>query len=68
MNAKQEFLNATSKAKVICAIIASNEIYDEVSNEYLLTRKSILKKGYTQEEYDLFLESLDYNYDSGYGG
>lgn len=27
----------------------------------------ILREGYTQEEYDEFLEKLDFEYDSGYG-
>lgn len=35
--------------------------YDDTSNHILL------REGYTQEEYDEFLEKLDFEYDSGYG-
>jgi hypothetical protein len=56
-NAKIEFLQAVlDKAKVKCAEV------DFVESTFLL------KVGHTQEEYDEFLESLDFMYDSGFGG
>jgi hypothetical protein len=56
-NAKIEFLQAVlDKAKVKCAEITFNK------------EPFLLKISHTQEEYDEFLESLDFMYDSGFGG
>ena len=55
-NAKIEFLQEVlNKAKVKCAEITFNE------------EAFLLKVNYTQEEYDDFLDSLDFMYDSGFG-
>jgi len=63
-NAKQEFLNhlidtATKGRIVNCAKIAVHR--SVVTNHSLCVN-------YTKEEQELFLESLDFMYDSGYGG
>ena len=52
MNAKTEFIEATSKHVVKCAIV----------------RDHILKIGYTASDMNIFLNKLDFNYDAGYGG
>jgi hypothetical protein len=68
-NAKEElspFL--TESNKVLCATIT----YEKNGNNYFTTdkgfKKIILKKNYTSTEYEEFLNSLDFNYDCGYGG
>lgn len=62
-NAKEEFLGHIEGLKVKCAKI-SRELYWEHESEHL---KSLLKVGYTEEGYNNFLKSLDFQYDSGYG-
>jgi len=60
-NAKQEFLKCI-RGKVVCATIMHNPSWsDDTSKTF------ILKCGHTQDEYNQFLESLDFEYDSGYG-
>jgi hypothetical protein len=59
-NAKEEYLRATKDCKVIAASITFDTIRDEGSHK--------LNPLYTTEEYNNFLEFLDYDYDSGYGG
>jgi hypothetical protein len=60
-NAKQEFLKCI-RGKVVCATIMHNPNWsDDTSKTF------ILKCGHTQDEYNQFLESLDFEYDSGYG-
>jgi len=59
INAKQEFLNATSGDKVIAADLSFGN-WDDV-------RTFILYRNYTQEEYDKLLAFLDVEYDNGYG-
>ena len=58
-NAKEEFLRVTKHYNIIGANIQFD--LDEV-----ISMK--LKPLYTQEEYKLFLDFLDREYDSGYGG
>jgi hypothetical protein len=59
MNAKEEFLEhikfAGGKENLLCASIKLDKI-----EAYLTTE-------YTEEEYEEFLNSLDIQYDSGYG-
>jgi hypothetical protein len=66
VNAKQEFIEATEGTKVIAAQIQFGYYYKNEEEEKAAT--SLLKKGYTQEEYDAFLDSIDMEYDDGYGG
>ena len=57
-NARQEFIDAVKNyAKIKCAVI-----YTEKQDA------KILKVGYSAKEYDEFLDKLDFEYDSGYGG
>ncbi|MCU0437463.1 MAG: hypothetical protein MUC49_06065 [Raineya sp.] len=63
LNAKQELLEITKNtAKVKCASISKG--YDD-SND--LTKRMILKINHSEEEYQQFLNSLDFEYDDGYG-
>lgn len=58
-NAKEEFLKQiTGKAKVICAQIWYG--YEET--------KVYLNIGYTESQFENFLEKLNFNYDDGFGG
>ncbi len=51
-----------------CATIDAGT-YHWYNEEYTKDKKSIdLKEGYTQEEYEEFLNKLDFEYDNGYGG
>lgn len=56
-NAKHEFLITIPEGvKIKCAIIEYNKV------------KRLLKVGYSDEDYTNFLNSLDFNYNSGFGG
>jgi hypothetical protein len=60
MNGKTEFLDHVGDRKVKCALINFHKNwYDE--------KQLILPRGYTQEEYNNFLNQLDQNYDDGFG-
>ena len=64
-NAKKEleqFLKG--KAKVKCASITLGEQYDDEEP----CPKFELKVNHTEKEFQSFLNSLNFNYDSGYGG
>ncbi len=61
-NAKKELLEAVKDtAKIKCASI----FYEGWENE---ASKKVLKLNHTNDEYNEFLNSLDFEYDSGYGG
>jgi hypothetical protein len=65
MNAKEEFIYHTAGKVVKCATITIGQNwFDDDDNEVT----SILPVGYTQEEFEAFLQSIDREYDSGYGG
>ncbi len=59
-NAKEEYLNATKDCKVIAAFISYNRY--EGDSEFKLNPL------YTKDEYDNFLDFLNFEYDNGYGG
>ena len=62
-NAKEEFLDAISdRAKLKCAIIQSED------DNFTLEITKVLKCNYNQLEYEQFINSLNYEYDDGYGG
>lgn len=72
MNAKQEFLNITKDFEVLCAVISvcGDELVSHwfPKNSNLVKDKSLtLPVNYTQEEYDNFLNELDFEYDNGFG-
>ena len=58
-NAKQEFLNEVETLPVKAATVQY-----KYNNGYSID----LKVGYSKEDYQAFLNQLDFNYDSGYGG
>ena len=62
MNAKKEFLEKTLHVKIIAAQLCPNVRYGEDDITY------DLNPGYTEEEYDVFLKNIDFEYDSGFGG
>lgn len=62
LNAKKELLEAVKDtAKIKCASISNGRWEDEAI-------KIVLKLNHTNDEYNEFLNSLDFEYDSGYGG
>ena len=63
-NCKEEFLLETEDKEILCArlIIESDYLGDEESTF------TNLKVGYTHEDYCNFLNAINLNYDSGYGG
>lgn len=62
-NAKEELLNLLEgKAKVKCATITNGNEWDEDKKDILL------KVGYSENEWTEFLKSLNFSYDSGFGG
>lgn len=61
MNAKKEFLQEIEGKEVLCTYIRT----DTYGNE---DKRYNLRLNYTPKEYDEFLESIDFNYDDGYGG
>jgi hypothetical protein len=65
-NAKDEFLRTTKGFKIIGAHIQFVGAHIQFDTDEVVSMK--LKPLYTQEEYDLFLDFLDREYDSGYGG
>jgi hypothetical protein len=60
-NAKVEFVLETVGRRVKCAIIESSEYHTP-------TFKHKLRVGYHSDEYDQFLDRINFDYDSGYGG
>lgn len=64
-NAKTEFLRHTAgKSNVKCAVVRNFD--DEFEDERDV--ETFLKKDYSEEELDMFLSTIDYDYHSGYGG
>lgn len=56
INAKQEFLEATTDSDVIAAIVKYRG------------KTFLLRENYTLEQLNRFLDNLDFSYDNGYGG
>ena len=69
-NAKKEFLRGVREKKVKCAYLYYDNMdeYKRYSNEEYKEKgkERILKVWYSQQEYDDFLKSIDFDYDSGY--
>ena len=60
-NAKKELSEAVKDtAKIKCALITCGRLENEGS-------KKVLKLNHTNDEYNEFLNYLDFEYDSGYG-
>lgn len=54
-NAKEEFVETTKDVKIVWARVSYNGVC------------FILKKGFSKKDYEMFLNKLDFEYDSGYG-
>jgi hypothetical protein len=68
INAKEEFLEVTKGTKIVCAFIyLYATIYEYRDNDGEEILPLILKKGYSEEDFNIFLEKIDTTYDSGYG-
>lgn len=65
MNARLEFISHIQNKEVLCLEITY--VYDGESDEESKVKRFHLTKGYTIEEYNDLLKSLDFEYDSGYG-
>lgn len=65
-NAKNEFLEHLKSREVLCAKIYQQEWDDNFDDKF--ENCKILKIGYNKEDYEFFLNSLNFKYDSGYGG
>ena len=60
---KQELLDVlTDKAPIKCALLYTENGWGEPCTEY------VLPVNHTPEQLEAFLDRLDFNYDSGYGG
>lgn len=62
MNAKEEFIEHINDRDVKCASVILGNEYDD-DREFIN-----LKCGHAENDYNTFLESLNFNYDNGYGG
>ena len=62
MNARVEFINHIGVRKVLCAKIQKGDGYDDNQKVFNLTT------GSTEEDRTQFLNDIDFDYDSGYGG
>ena len=58
-NAKTEFIGEVEGKTVKCAVVKYGE--------YQITAEYFLPCNYTRAEYDAFLQSLDFEYDDGFG-
>lgn len=65
INAKKEFLEHVGGRKVLCARVAF--IAFRQCDEDQVASSHDLREGYSDEEYQAFLESLNKEYDNGYG-
>lgn len=66
MNCKQEFVDHTKGKTVLCAEVNKRKGYDDSFNE--MYDSHLLPIGYSKAKYNAFLKSLDFEYDSEYGG
>ena len=72
INAKKEFLNLVKKGEVKCANIKYEPSVgywpDEDSNlDSNQSKQILLKIGYSESDYQVFLDSLDFEYENGFG-
>jgi len=64
MNAKEELIKRCEGLTLMCASIKLGDGYSYGDNP----KKFELKAVYSEEELNAFINSLDFIYDSGYGG
>jgi len=65
MNAKEEFLSVISGKTMIAAEFQHHVPY--AGGDEGPDHAGVLKPGYSQAEYESFLNALDFEYDNGYG-
>lgn len=63
MNAREEFLKFIANIPIKCASITHGD-----ASWYEDTKEYNLKMNHTEEDMAVFLDSLNFDYDSGYGG
>ena len=66
-NAKKELITHVNGREILCAHIRFGEELDD-DNELNKMDIHILTTGNTKEDLEIFLNGLDKDYDSGYGG
>lgn len=64
MNAKDELLHALARYKV--KMVAAKITLDRYIDRQYSEEKYLLKRGYSEEQLEYFLECLNIEYDSGY--
>lgn len=62
MNAKQELMRLKNIGKIVCAYIYNEAYFGENKKEVFL------KVGFSADDFEEFLQNLNFEYDSGYGG
>jgi hypothetical protein len=67
INAKEEFLELIGTRKVKCADINYESYGWRLDIVEQLSTQHSLKVGYSPQELSEFIDSLDFEYDSGYG-
>ena len=67
INAKDEFIahTAETNSNVLCATLV-REVFDSEECEYVDVQYT-LPENYTPDEYSVFIESLNFEYDDGFG-
>lgn len=63
-NCKDDFIKETNGKNVLCAEITYGRDYWDDERK----KKAILPIGYSDAEMQNFLQAINYQYDSGYGG
>ena len=66
-NAKDEFLTLlTGGSNIKCAYVI-HEHFDLFGDQATTRKQFLLPVNYTPEQWDEFINALDFNYDAGYG-
>jgi len=67
-NAKEEFLRVTKRETLKCATISQGNYWDEEEDGPKPDDSINLPVNFTEGQYLTFLEKINFNYNSGYGG
>lgn len=67
MNAKQELLRQVQGKGLVCAELRLGFVY-ALEDEDNPPQSFCLKQDYSETDLEVFLKSIDFNYDDGYGG
>lgn len=63
-NCKEEFLEHVKNRDILCVSLQHGSSYDDDDCK----KTYFLPKGFSEPEYQTFLQAIDFKYDSGYGG